>query len=324
VSEEKQIPAEEKKITPEEAAPLLKTEPSRPAADFIARFASRAESRRAESKQKSGQEAAAEPETAADDERRERRKKWLKIFLMVFIFLLILSLVGTAGYFYYKYKKASQTNPAENESQIYVNKISQFALLPDEEPTLATVADREKLKDQPFFASAQNGDKVLLFPQAKKAILYRPSENKLVEMMALSESQSGSLQNVQANQDSAVPPDTESQPAETESQPAEEKAETREKQEETARVAVYNGTDIKGLAQKIGDKTALISGVTISEKTNAKGSYKKTLVIDFSGQRQELAEKIAETLGGAVGTLPEGELQPDADILVIAGEEAAI
>jgi hypothetical protein len=54
--------------------------------------------------------------------------------------------------------------------------------LPDETPTVATVVDVEKLSDQPFFANAQNGDKVLLFPENKKAILYRPSTKKIVEV----------------------------------------------------------------------------------------------------------------------------------------------
>ncbi len=54
--------------------------------------------------------------------------------------------------------------------------------LPAEQPTIATVTDLAPLKDQPFFANAQVGDKVLIYSQAKKAILYRPSTNKIVEI----------------------------------------------------------------------------------------------------------------------------------------------
>ena len=39
-----------------------------------------------------------------------------------------------------------------------------------------------KLKAQPFFAKAQDYDQVLIFEKAKKAILYRPSTNKLIEV----------------------------------------------------------------------------------------------------------------------------------------------
>lgn len=60
--------------------------------------------------------------------------------------------------------------------------VAKLIQLPNEEPTIATVTDVAKLKSQPFFASARNGDRVLIFPQAKKAILYRPATGKIVEV----------------------------------------------------------------------------------------------------------------------------------------------
>ena len=60
-----------------------------------------------------------------------------------------------------------------------------IALPSDEKPTIATVTDVEKVKDQPFFRNAKNGDKVLIYTNARKAILYRPSEKRIIEVGAV-------------------------------------------------------------------------------------------------------------------------------------------
>lgn len=77
----------------------------------------------------------------------------------------------------------SQQQTSESEAIQLKNKLSQFMLLPSEEvPTVATVVDVEKVKNQAFFTNAQNGDKVLLFAESGKAILYRPSNSIIVEV----------------------------------------------------------------------------------------------------------------------------------------------
>lgn len=63
-----------------------------------------------------------------------------------------------------------------------LDKVNNLIELPyDEEPSIATVTNIDKLKDQPFFSRAKNGDRVIIYTQSKKAIIYRPSTNKLVE-----------------------------------------------------------------------------------------------------------------------------------------------
>lgn len=103
--------------------------------------------------------------------------------------LVFLVLVG-GGLGYQKYASLREENQrlsnpeaaAEDEATRIKSEVAQLIELPNETPTIATVVDAEKLRSQPFFASAQNGDRVLLFAQAKKAILYRPSTKKLVEV----------------------------------------------------------------------------------------------------------------------------------------------
>lgn len=64
--------------------------------------------------------------------------------------------------------------------------VGKIVVLPaNETPTLATVNDASKLKGQAFFANAQNDDKVLIYTQAKLAVLYRPSVKKIINIAPL-------------------------------------------------------------------------------------------------------------------------------------------
>ena len=62
-----------------------------------------------------------------------------------------------------------------------VKKVSKLADIPNETPNVATVSDAATVRSQLFFSKAENGDKVLIFQNAKRAILYRPSTNKIIE-----------------------------------------------------------------------------------------------------------------------------------------------
>lgn len=96
--------------------------------------------------------------------------------------------VVLAGYFYSQLRVLKQ-NPqavAQKEAEALVAKVGRLVVLPDgETPTVATVSDPEALKDQAFFAKAQIGDKVLIFAEAKKAVLYSVSLNKVIDVAPL-------------------------------------------------------------------------------------------------------------------------------------------
>ncbi len=93
-------------------------------------------------------------------------------------------------------------NKALQESKELIAKVGKLIVLPaNEQPTTATVTDLEKLKGQPFFEKAQLGDKVLIYSQAKQAILYRPSTNQIVELAPLIDGT-----NTPANPTNSAPP----------------------------------------------------------------------------------------------------------------------
>jgi hypothetical protein len=72
------------------------------------------------------------------------------------------------------------------ESKNLISDVGKLTTLPaNEQPTIATVADLSKLQGQPFFASAQVGDKILIYTNANQIILYRPSTNQIIKSAAL-------------------------------------------------------------------------------------------------------------------------------------------
>lgn len=124
--------------------------------------------------------------TVPPSSRRQFRGREIKLSTTTAIIILLLALVP-AVYFYKQNRDAksvnlNQTQNSQNEVNDIVAKAGKHALLPtDETPTLATVTDPDKLKNQSFFDQAIRDDKVLIYNQAKRAILYRPSLDKIIE-----------------------------------------------------------------------------------------------------------------------------------------------
>lgn len=101
------------------------------------------------------------------------------------VIALIVILLATTVYFGYKYYQLTQSpqDVAQAEVRKLVAEVGQLVLLPEgETPTIATVSDPEALKAQPFFAGSLKDDKVLIYTTAQKAILYRPSVGKIVQI----------------------------------------------------------------------------------------------------------------------------------------------
>jgi hypothetical protein len=112
------------------------------------------------------------------------------MFVKYIIGILTLLLIGVSGAALYFYNQSgSSQNPspsAKAEAAALVQEVGKLIVLPEgETPTIATVSDPERLKEQPFFAKAKAGDKVLLYSTARKAYLYDPIAKKLLEVAPL-------------------------------------------------------------------------------------------------------------------------------------------
>lgn len=110
------------------------------------------------------------------------------IFL-AFLILLLLGGLAATGFMYYQTRQqlrqltqpGAQEELAKREIQAVVQRLGKLVLLPEEEPVVATIIDSAFLATQSaFYAQAQNGDKLVIYPQAQKAFVYSPERNIIV------------------------------------------------------------------------------------------------------------------------------------------------
>lgn len=192
----------------------------------------------------------------------------------------------------YEAKVPKSEKEVEKEAAEITLQLKKIMEVPDEKPVIATVKDKDTLKaQQAFFAQAENGDKLVVFQGARKAILYRPSIAKIIE--------SGPL---------LVSPDNQQQ---------------GQQQVQPVKMMIYNGTTQEGLAKVVEDNLKKAAGPLLQTFVDTAQStdYQKTLVVDITGNNKQSVDEVAKFLNGEVGTLPQGEKRPDADILVILGTQ---
>ncbi len=215
----------------------------------------------------------------------------------LFFALLILTAfigIGAAGYFYYQYQTNLPQNVAkknQEEAKKLAAEVGKFMLLPtDETPTIATVTDVTKLNNQPFFKSAKNGDKVLIYAKAQMAIVYNPSLHKIINVGPINVG-------------------------------------TQPNQAPQAKIAIRNGTNIAGLATKEqANIQKAFPGATIVSADQANNTdYAKTIIVALNPLAKNAADILAKFYNTKVIDLPSTESPQDGvDILVILGRDRNI
>ena len=233
-----------------------------------------------------------------DETTTKKKKVGLKTILRV---VVVLGLMGFAGWSFFKYQQAQEqvdqlSNPEAQEEAIakereeILAKVGKLMILPeDEEPTIATVTDAEVLSQyQPFFRKASDGDKVILYVQSGKSIIYSPDKNIIVNVGTIS---------VQGN--NAAQLDTEN-PLQVE---------IRRGGGSQERVDI--------LAEQLG-KVVEVTAVQDAVSQDYQGPVIVALTTDPT--RLEQAKIFAANLGVQLITeLPEGEENSEAEIILIVG-----
>ena len=113
-----------------------------------------------------------------------------KMKVVPFIVWFILGLVIGAGSIYafnvYLIKNPAKAATQMQQAQVkdLIAKVGALIILPTgEEPVVATINDAAALiKDQVFYKGAKNGDVVLVYQKASKAIVYSPDRNVIVNV----------------------------------------------------------------------------------------------------------------------------------------------
>ena len=119
---------------------------------------------------------------------RPRKKRPTARFYAIIFSILLLGVLVLGAYELYNHFSSasvtviSGTHEVNTDMSHVVSRVGNLMLLPEETPTIATVSDLSKLQGQKFFANAEQGDIVLMYAHAKKAILYSPTLNKIIEV----------------------------------------------------------------------------------------------------------------------------------------------
>lgn len=212
------------------------------------------------------------------------------------VLLVVLTLLPGA-YYYQKYRKAQDLlkNPSkvsQTEVDELVKSVSKLMRLPaGESPTVATVSDITKLQSQSFFKNAKNGDKVLIYTKAQKAIIYRPSENRIIDVAPINLNQ-----NAQSTATSSA-----------------------EQQKSLATITLLNGTKTSGLTKKYESLiSANLPEFAVVEKGNAqKTDYAKSELYATRKIDKKELDKLANITGATIiDKLPDLESKPTSDIVI--------
>lgn len=250
----------------------------------------------------------------------KEQKKVKKIIgnkpLLVGIIVVLVVVIGAAGLYVFLYMQKDAASPAGPNGQLsseqiksLVKEVGKLVVLPEGEvPTIATVTDVDKLASQPFFRTAQNGDKVLLFGSTREAILYRPSIGKIIKMAPVNST------DIATPSPSLVPQaNVSGTPTVT---PAAQKI----------KITILNSTKEAGLARKA---SALFDKAKyeVVSTGNAVGEYDATTVsvVNKTAVSDTAAKTIAVTLANSkasVKSMPSGETNPSGvDAVIILGSD---
>lgn len=230
--------------------------------------------------------------------------------ILIIVLTLFIGLLTGSVFLFFRYQQVqreinalkgtnnSLSSTSQTDPKKIIENVSKLIKLPkDEVPTVASITDVDKLKNQPVFQNAKNGDKILLFTNAHKVIIYDPGSNIIEDAVTINST------NQSPNTSAAV---------------------AGVSTQQLPKVAIKNGTTVLGLASKTeSELKKSIPEITVVSKDNAiKTDYNQSLIVVLNPIFNDYSVNLAKTLNLVSSPMPSNESKPTgADILIIAGKD---
>jgi hypothetical protein len=99
------------------------------------------------------------------------------------LIIIIIALLGYAVYDKFFATTTLETQLSEKEIKSLVVKVSKLINVPEELPVVAKIIKAEELMaEQKFYTGSKDGDYLIVFPTTQKAMIYRESEDRLINV----------------------------------------------------------------------------------------------------------------------------------------------
>jgi len=252
-----------------------------------------------------------------------KKSNLLRFGLIALSLVLLFSVLG-----YYNNKTSENIDDSS-----LLSTLSKVIILPNEEPSVITLTEDNKnelIKKYNHFTNSKIDDKLLIFKDAKKGILYRPSDSLIVEVVGLEFTNTANPRTTARSVTPSVNTATAKNPEVTDANPTKKETPVEKKivQKLTnISVVLLNGTTINGLTLKADPILAKsLKTHKVSVRDNAAvQTYKKSVVVYLAPEYKEAAENLAKEMGvTAQKVVPSTQPKPTAgNILVILGPEVS-
>ena len=114
-------------------------------------------------------------------EKKAKKSKKKRILIIVVALIIV---VGGGAFYMQTQNEAYQQKRAEAKINSMLKKVERLVLLPEDEvPAVFDINEPETLiEQQAFFRGVEAGDKLLVFPETNKAIIYSPKKNQIINI----------------------------------------------------------------------------------------------------------------------------------------------